>query len=128
MPHKTLSLVTREGDYFQMAQSRKDIYQNLISVPSTYGTGLDVHLGLGMNPAQYMICAGVLFKVPADPGSYDLTIPANAGVTVKACREAMHQDARHKYTVYVAVNAVIKNQLNKPNRQSWQKCRTKPSV
>ena len=93
MSHETLSVVTGEGEYLQMAQARKEMYQNTSSVPSTYGTGLDGHIGLSMTPAQYFIRAGVVFTVPTDLGPYDLTIPTNAGDTVKSRREAMHQDA-----------------------------------
>ena len=96
-----------------MAQARKETYQNLSSVTSIYGTGTDGYLGIGMSPTQYCIRSGVAFTVPADPGPYDLTIPANAGSTIKAWREAMHQDAHHEYKIYIAVNAVIKNQLKK---------------
>ena len=67
MPHETLSVVTGEGDYLQMAQAKKEMYQNLSYVPSTYVTGTDGHLGLGMTPATYVIRAGVVCTVPADP-------------------------------------------------------------
>ena len=111
MPNQTLTVVTGGGDYLQMAQARNEIYQNLSAVPTTYGTGLDGHLGLAMSAAQYQLRAGQAFTIPVDPGPYDLTIPINAGVNAKARREALHQEARQAYKIYLAVNSVIKNQL-----------------
>ena len=67
MPNQTLSVVTGGGDYLQMAQARKEVYQNLSAVPKTYGTGLDGHLGLGMSPVQYLIRAGQEFTVSVAP-------------------------------------------------------------
>ena len=63
------------GGYLQMAQARKEFYQNLSSVPTTYGTGLNGHLGLGMFPDQCLIRAGQIFTVPVDPEPYDLAMP-----------------------------------------------------
>ena len=111
MPNQTLTVVTGGGDYLQMAQARNEIYQNLSAVPTTYGTGLDGHLGLAMSAAQYQLRAGQAFTIPVDPGPYDLTIGANVGVNAKARREALHQEARQAYKIYLAVNSVIKNQL-----------------
>ena len=55
MPHETLNKVTGDGDYLQLQLARNQVYQNLSAVPSTYGTGTDGHLGIGMTPGQYLI-------------------------------------------------------------------------
>ena len=55
MPHETLTKVTGDGYYIQLQQARKQVYQNLSAVPSTYGTGTYGHLGIGMAPGQYLI-------------------------------------------------------------------------
>ena len=87
MPHETLNKVTGVGDYLQLQLARNQVYQNLSAVPSTYGTGTDGHLGIGMAPTQYRLCTGRAFAFTADQGTYDTTIGAQVGANTRAKKE-----------------------------------------
>ena len=76
MPNAVLTKVRGDGDYMQFAKLRKEEYQNLSAVSTTYGAPDDGQLGLGMTDAKYFICTGVHYVVPLDPGIYDVTIGA----------------------------------------------------
>ena len=85
MPNAELSKIRGVADYPQLRKIQLQVYQNLSSVASPFGTGDDGHLGLGMTAAKYSQRAGQpVFNHPVDPGAYDMTIAHNAGAVVRA--------------------------------------------
>ena len=52
MPNTVLTKVKGDGDYVQFAKLRKEVYQNLSAVSTTYGAPDNGHLGLGMNDVK----------------------------------------------------------------------------
>ena len=78
-PHPNLDVITGDGDYPQLYNLRKQVYQNLVAIPCPYGTGTDGHLGLGMSAVQYELRKGSTFTVPDNPGTYDDSIASSSG-------------------------------------------------
>ena len=52
MPNTVLTEVRGDGDYAQFGKLRKEVYQNLSSVSTSYGAPNNGHLGLGMTNAK----------------------------------------------------------------------------
>ena len=112
-PHSEFTKIRGDGDYSQLYELRKQVYQNLVEIPCPYGAENDGHLGLGMSPAQYELRTGTRFRVPEDPGSYDESIAAASGSVLQARKEAEHKEAGRAFKTYRAVESVTKKLLKK---------------
>ena len=93
MPNAVLTKVRGDGYYIQFAKLRKEVYQNLSSVSTTYGAPNCGHLGLGMTDAKYLVRNVVHYVVPLDPGIYNFTIRATVSHVTISRREAEHNEA-----------------------------------
>ena len=113
MPHTSLTKIRGDGDYVQLYKLRKEAYQNLSAIPCPYGKEGDGHLGLAMPPAQYLMRTGQAFIVPDNPGAYDDDIGNNSGAIARARGEAKHKEAVRAYKTCRAVEAVVRNQLQR---------------
>ena len=102
MPNTILTEVRGDGDYIKFATFRKEVYQNLSAISTTYSAPKYGHLGLGMTDTRYFVRSGVNYFVLPDSGIYDVTIGATVShVTISKSK------AEHKK----AVESIIKNQL-----------------
>ncbi len=54
----------------------------LTNIPTTLGGGNHGHAGILMEPARYLLIAGVPFNNPANQGNYSLTVAGNAAAGV----------------------------------------------
>ena len=88
MPNAVLTKVRGDGDYVKLAKLRREFYQNLSAVSTTYGAPDNGPLGLGMTDAKYFVRAGVHYAVPLDPGIYDVTIGETVSHVTRSRREA----------------------------------------
>ena len=111
MPNAVLTKVRGEGDYVKFTKLRKEVYQNISAVSTTYIAPDDGYLGLGTTDAKYSICTGVHYVVPLDPGIYDVTIRANISHVTRSRREAEHNEARWYFRTNKAVESIIKNRV-----------------
>ena len=124
--HSEFTKIRGDGDYPQLYELRKQVYQNLVSIPCPYGAENDGHLGLGMSPAQYELRTGVQFVVPPDPGTYDDNIATSSGAVLQARREAEHKEALRAYKTCKAVETVTKKLLKKPSLTPfWSRLKTR---
>ena len=112
-PHPKLDVITGDGDYPQLYNLRKQVYQNLVAIPCPYGTGTDGHLGLGMSAVQYELRTGSTFTVPDNPGTYDDSIASSSGSVLQARKEAEHKEAVRAYKTCKTVELVTKKLLKK---------------
>jgi hypothetical protein len=62
----------------------KELIAILTNIPTTLGGGNHGHAGILMEPARYLLIAGVSFNNPANPGNYPLTVAGNAAAGVRA--------------------------------------------
>ena len=112
MPNAKLTKIRGTADYPQLRKIQLQVFQNLCFVGSPFSAGDDGHLGLGMTTAKYQQRAGQpVFNYPADPGTHDLTIAPNAGLIIRAQREAAHHETLLIYKTCKAVEVVIKSQM-----------------
>jgi len=63
---------------------KKELIAILANIPTTLGGGNHRHAGILMEPARYLLIAGVPFNNPANPGNYPLTVAGNAAAGVRA--------------------------------------------
>ena len=66
-----------------------------------------------MPPVQYRLRSGQDFVVPDNPGPYDESIGGNSGPIARARGEAIHKEAVRAYKTCRAVEAVVRNQLQR---------------
>jgi len=62
----------------------KELIAILANIPTTLEGGNHGHAGILMEPARYLLTAGVPFNNPANPGNYPLTVAGNAAAGVRA--------------------------------------------
>ncbi len=58
-----------------------------------------------MDPARYLLTAGVPFNNPANPGNYPANVPGNVAAGVRARREAEHKEEVKEYQTFQGVQA-----------------------
>ena len=63
---------------------KKELIVILANTPTTLGEGNHGHAGIIMDPAKYLLSAGVPFVNPANPGNYPANVPGNAAQGVQA--------------------------------------------
>ena len=96
-PNAVLTEVREDGDYTQFAKLRNEVYKNLSAVSTIYGGPDDGHLGLGMTDAKYVICTGVHYVVPLEPGIYDVTIRVTVSHITRSRREVEDNEAQQAF-------------------------------
>ena len=111
MPNADLTKVRGDGDYTQFSKFRKEVYQNLSAVSTTYGAPNDGQLGLGMTDTKYFFRTGVHYVVTPDTGIYVVTIGATVSHVTRSRRKAEYIEARRAFRSNKAVEYIIKNQL-----------------
>ena len=62
-----------------------------------------------MDPAQYLLVAGVAFVNPANPGTYPAGVPNNAAQGVRARAEAEHKELMKEYETFQGVVQATKD-------------------
>jgi hypothetical protein len=62
-----------------------------------------------MEPARYLLIAGVAFNNPANPGNYPLTVAGNAAAGVRARAEAEHKEEVREYETFQGVIQATKD-------------------
>ena len=64
-----------------------------------------------MTEEKYLVCTGVHYIVPLDPGIYDVTIGTNVSHVKRSRREAEHNEVRRDFRTNKSVESIIKNKL-----------------
>jgi hypothetical protein len=62
-----------------------------------------------MDPARYLLTAGVAFANPANPGNYPANVPGNAAAGVRARAEAEHKEEVKEYETFQGVMQATKD-------------------
>ncbi len=62
-----------------------------------------------MDPARYLLTAGVPFANPANPGNYPANVPGNAAAGVRARAEAEHKEEVKEYETFQGVMQATKD-------------------
>ena len=62
-----------------------------------------------MDPARYLLTAGVPFNNPANLGNYPANVPGNAAAGVRARREAEHKEEVKEYETFQGVIQATKD-------------------
>jgi len=62
-----------------------------------------------MEPARYLLIAGVPLTNPANPGNYPLTVAGNAAAGVRAQAEVEHNEEVRKYETFQGVIQATKD-------------------
>ena len=84
----------------------------LANIPTTLGGGNHGHAGILMDPARYLLTAGVPFANPANPanpGNYPANVPGNAVAGVRARAEAEHKEQVREYETFQGVVQATKD-------------------
>ena len=81
----------------------------LANIPTTLGGGNHGHAGIIMDPARYLLTAGVPFANPANPGNYPANVPGNAAAGVRARAEAEHKELVKEYETFQGVVQATKD-------------------
>ena len=87
----------------------KELIAILANIPTTLGGGDHGHAGIVMDPARYLLIAGVPFVTPANPGTYPTGVPGNAAQGVRARAEAEHKELVKEYETYQGVVQATKD-------------------
>ena len=87
----------------------KELIAILANIPTTLGGGGHGHAGIVMDPAQYLLVAGVAFVNPANPGTYPAGVPNNAAQGVRARAEADHKELVKEYETFQRVVQATKD-------------------
>ncbi len=81
----------------------------LANIPTTLGGGNHGHARILMEPARYLLIAGVPFTNPVNPGHYPLNVAGNAAAGVRARAEAEHKEEVREYETFQGVIQATKN-------------------
>ena len=81
----------------------------LANIPTTLGGGNHGHAGILMDPARYLVIAGVPFNNPANPGNYPANIAGNVAAGVRARAEAEHKEEVREYETFQGVMQATKD-------------------
>ena len=87
----------------------KELIAILANIPTTLGGGNHGHAGIIMDPARYLLIAGVPFNNPANPGNYPANVPGNAAAGVRARAEAEHKEQVREYETFQGVAQATKD-------------------
>ena len=87
----------------------KELIAILANIPTTLGGGNHGHAGILMDPARYLLTAGVPFVNPANPGNYPAGVAANAAAGVRARAEAQHKEEVKEYETFQGVTQATKD-------------------
>ena len=87
----------------------KELIAILANIPTTLGGGNHGHAGILMEPARYLLIAGVPFNNPANPGNYPLNVAGNAAAGVRARAEAAHKEEVREYETFQGVIQATKD-------------------
>jgi hypothetical protein len=87
----------------------KELIAILANIPTTLGGGNHGHAGILMDPARYLLTAGVPFVNPANPGNYPAGIAANAAAGARARAEAQHKEEVKEYETFQGVIQATKD-------------------
>ena len=87
----------------------KELIAILANIPTTLGGGNHGHAGILMEPARYLLIAGVPFNNPANPGNYPLNVAGNAAAGVRARAEAEHKEEVREYETFQGVIQATKD-------------------
>ena len=78
MPFRKLTCCLDKPTYPEMAVICKEIYQNVATISSPFGTGHARYFGIVMPEVLYVQLFNDPFQPPINPGKYPNDIPANA--------------------------------------------------
>ena len=87
---------------------KKELIAILANIPTTLGGGNHGHAGIVMDPARYLLTAGVAFANPANPGNYP-AVPNNATQGARARAEAEHKELVKEYETFQGVIQATKD-------------------
>jgi len=87
----------------------KELIAILANIPTTLGGGNHGHAGILMDPARYLLTAGVPFVNPVNPGNYPAGVAANAAAGVRARAEAQHKEQVKEYETFQGVMQATKD-------------------
>ncbi len=87
----------------------KELIAILANIPTTLGGGNHGHAGILMDPARYLMTAGVQFVNPANPGNYPANVPGKAAAGVWARAEAEHKEEVKEYETFQGVVQAAKD-------------------
>ena len=87
----------------------KELIAILANIPTTLGGGNHGHAGILMDPARYLLTAGIPFVNPANPGNYPAGIAANAAAGAQARAEAQHKEEVKEYETFQGVIQATKD-------------------
>ena len=87
----------------------KELIAILANIPTTLGGGNHGHAGILMDPARYLLTAGIPFINPANPGNYPAGIAANAAAGARARAEAQHKEEVKEYETFQGVIQATKD-------------------
>jgi hypothetical protein len=87
----------------------KELIAILANIPTTLGGGNHGHAGIVMDPARYLLTAGVPFVNPANPGNYPANVPNNAAQGIRARAEAEHKELVKEYETFQGVIQATKD-------------------
>ena len=87
----------------------KELIAILANIPTTLGGGNHGHAGILMDPARYLITAGVPFVNPANPGNYPAGVAGNAAAGARARAEAQHKEEVKEYETFQGVTQATKD-------------------
>ena len=87
----------------------KELIAILANIPTTLGGGNHGHAGILMDPARYLLTAGVPFVNPVNPGNYPAGIAANAAAGARARAEAQHKEEVKEYETFQGVMQATKD-------------------
>jgi hypothetical protein len=87
----------------------KELIEILVNIPTALGGGNHGHAGIIMDPARYLLIAGVPFNNPANPRNYPANVPGNAAAGVRARFEAEHKEQVKEYETFQGVAQATKD-------------------
>ena len=106
---ETVTKINGQPTHHDLTILEKELIAILANIPTTLGGGNHGHAGILMDPARYLVIAGVPFNNPVNPGNYPANIAGNAAAGVRARAEAEHKEEVREYETFQGVMQATKD-------------------
>ena len=106
---ETVTKINGQPTNHDLTILEREMIAILANIPTTLGGGNHGHAGILMDPARYLVIAGVPFNNPANPGNYPANIAGNAAAGVRARAEAEHKEDVKEYETFQGVMQATKD-------------------
>lgn len=116
-PVATLTKMDVQPNQISIQILRKELYQNARSIYSPRGGGANGHLAVVMEPADYLVRAGVAFLPPVHPGATPIHAAGASQFAIAETNRQFKQDTDDHSLYLLVINELRKQVLEAVNKR-----------